>query len=127
MSTPISATTLAGLAKYDTPTVCNVIELFHVRPRNQGYMSQRLLEAEASRSFPANLEADYSSLTLMLPVRSDEPLVHEFLKQFFIEMDSPKAFEPFVNDRQLMTTSPSLWLFCVKPLTLQANATQFHA
>jgi len=29
---------LAALAKYDTPTVCNVIELFDVRPRNVGYM-----------------------------------------------------------------------------------------
>ena len=37
MSHPISAATLAGLAKYDTPTVCNVIELFDVRPRNHGY------------------------------------------------------------------------------------------
>ncbi|HWL07187.1 MAG TPA: RraA family protein [Planctomicrobium sp.] len=30
---------LAALAKYDTPTVCNVIELFDVRPRNAGYMN----------------------------------------------------------------------------------------
>ena len=29
---------LAELAKYDTPTVCNVIELWDVRPRNAGYM-----------------------------------------------------------------------------------------
>ncbi len=29
---------LTELAKYDTPTVCNVIELFDVRPRNTGYM-----------------------------------------------------------------------------------------
>ena len=26
------------LAKYDTPTICNAIELFDVRPRNTGYM-----------------------------------------------------------------------------------------
>lgn len=30
---------LSELAKYDTPTVCNVIELFDVRPRNVGYMN----------------------------------------------------------------------------------------
>ncbi|SFH84504.1 RraA family protein [Planctomicrobium piriforme] len=30
---------LTDLAKYDTPTVCNVIELFDVRPRNLGYMN----------------------------------------------------------------------------------------
>ena len=30
------------LARYDTPTVCNVIELFNVRPRHKGYMDQRI-------------------------------------------------------------------------------------
>ncbi len=30
---------LVDLAKYDTPTVCNVIELFDVRRRNTGYMN----------------------------------------------------------------------------------------
>jgi regulator of RNase E activity RraA len=33
---------LSRLAKYDTPTVCNVIELFDVRPRNRGYVDQRV-------------------------------------------------------------------------------------
>ncbi|WP_437226235.1 RraA family protein [Planctomicrobium sp. SH661] len=35
----MNKTTLAELARYDTPTVCNVIELFDVRPRNTGYMN----------------------------------------------------------------------------------------
>jgi 4-hydroxy-4-methyl-2-oxoglutarate aldolase len=38
----ITADTLARLAKFDTPTICNVIELFDVRPRNQGYMDARI-------------------------------------------------------------------------------------
>lgn len=33
---------LARLAKFDTPTICNVIELFDVRPRNRGYMDARI-------------------------------------------------------------------------------------
>ena len=33
---------LDKLAKYDTPTVCNMIELFDVRPRNRGYMDGRI-------------------------------------------------------------------------------------
>jgi regulator of RNase E activity RraA len=33
---------LARLAKYDTPTICNIIELFEIRPRNQGYMDLRV-------------------------------------------------------------------------------------
>ena len=38
----ISTETLARLAEFDTPTICNVIELFDVRPRNQGYMDHRI-------------------------------------------------------------------------------------
>jgi regulator of RNase E activity RraA len=30
------------LRQYDTPTVCNVIELFDVRPRSAGYMNSRI-------------------------------------------------------------------------------------
>jgi regulator of RNase E activity RraA len=38
----ITAATLAKLALFDTPTICNVIELFDVRPRNEGYMDGRI-------------------------------------------------------------------------------------
>jgi regulator of RNase E activity RraA len=41
-SREITAATLRKLAQYDTPTICNVIELFDVRPRNAGYMDQRI-------------------------------------------------------------------------------------
>jgi 4-hydroxy-4-methyl-2-oxoglutarate aldolase len=38
----VSAETLAALGRFDTPTICNVIELFDVRPRNRGYMDARV-------------------------------------------------------------------------------------
>ena len=38
----LSPSQLQALKNYDTPTVCNVIELFGVRPRNTGYMDQRI-------------------------------------------------------------------------------------
>jgi regulator of RNase E activity RraA len=38
----LSEGVLADLAKYDTPTVCNVIELFDIRPRNAGYMNDSI-------------------------------------------------------------------------------------
>jgi 4-hydroxy-4-methyl-2-oxoglutarate aldolase len=41
----ISLDTLAKLRKIDTPTVCNLIELFNVRPRNLGYMDARIVAA----------------------------------------------------------------------------------
>ena len=33
------------LTKYDTPTICNVIELFDVRPRTEGYMNKNIVAA----------------------------------------------------------------------------------
>src|SRR5579872_4590686 len=38
----LTSAQLAELVKYDTPTVCNVIELFDVRPRNAGYMNESI-------------------------------------------------------------------------------------
>ncbi|HWB97738.1 MAG TPA: RraA family protein [Bryobacteraceae bacterium] len=43
MSIPqLSPDTLKLLGQYDTPTICNVIELFNVRPRHAGYMDDRI-------------------------------------------------------------------------------------
>jgi len=39
----LSQSDLHLLRQYDTPTICNVIELFDVRPRNTGYMDRRIL------------------------------------------------------------------------------------
>jgi hypothetical protein len=38
----LSPATLDLLRHYDTPTVCNVIELFNIRPPNHGCMDQRI-------------------------------------------------------------------------------------
>jgi regulator of RNase E activity RraA len=38
----LNAASLTKLAAFDTPTICNVIELFDVRPRNVGYMDGRI-------------------------------------------------------------------------------------
>ncbi len=39
---PITQATLDKLAQFDTPTICNVIELFDVRLRNVGFMDGRI-------------------------------------------------------------------------------------
>ncbi len=39
---PITSEVLKKLAEFDTPTICNVIELFEVRPRDAGYMDGRI-------------------------------------------------------------------------------------
>ncbi|MBM4003773.1 MAG: RraA family protein [Planctomycetes bacterium] len=38
----LSVENLRKLARFDSPTICNVIELFEVRPRNRGYMDGRV-------------------------------------------------------------------------------------
>jgi 4-hydroxy-4-methyl-2-oxoglutarate aldolase len=38
----ISADCLAALGKYDTPTICNVVELFDVQPRSAGFMDDSI-------------------------------------------------------------------------------------
>ena len=40
--TTITPRVLDELRRFDTPTVCNLIELFEVRPRNVGYMDGRI-------------------------------------------------------------------------------------
>ena len=40
---PLSDSDLARLRKYDTPTVCNVVELFDLYPRTAGYMDGRIV------------------------------------------------------------------------------------
>jgi regulator of RNase E activity RraA len=43
MTSPaVGPAVLQALRKFDTPTICNVIELFDVRPRNTGYMDARI-------------------------------------------------------------------------------------
>ena len=41
-ATRVSGATLDLLRQFDTPTICNVIELFDFRPRDQGYMDHRI-------------------------------------------------------------------------------------
>ncbi|HEY7909110.1 MAG TPA: RraA family protein, partial [Thermomicrobiales bacterium] len=38
---------LEKLRTFDTPTICNLVELFEVRPRNTGYMDGRIVAAFA--------------------------------------------------------------------------------
>ena len=41
-SKSLSSSDLELLSSYDTPTICNVIEVFHIRPRNTGYLDTRI-------------------------------------------------------------------------------------
>ena len=42
MTSALTEEQLAQLTQFDTPTVCNVIELWNLRPRNCGYMNESI-------------------------------------------------------------------------------------
>src|SRR5262245_59218372 len=42
-SSTLSLAVLDRLRQFDTPTVCNVVELFDLRPRHSGYMDARIV------------------------------------------------------------------------------------
>ena len=67
-------------------------------PRQQPYMAKELLEREESRRFPADLNADFASLTLLPRVGPDEELVRSYLKHFLVQAESTKEFDPYIND-----------------------------
>jgi hypothetical protein len=49
----------------------------------------------------ADLQADFSGVTMLGPIRSDEPLVRSYLLHFFVEEDSYKPYEPYISDLYL--------------------------
>lgn len=67
-------------------------------PRRQPYMAKRLLEGDEAQRFPADLGAQYQDITLLPPVGGDEPIVRDYLKHFLANLESPQAFEPYIND-----------------------------
>ncbi|HVL12972.1 MAG TPA: hypothetical protein VM529_10430, partial [Gemmata sp.] len=73
-------------------------------PRQQSYMNPRWSERPECQRWPASLGNDYSSVTLLPPVGSDEPLVRSYLKEFFAA-DKPATtdFEPYIEDVYLRT------------------------
>lgn len=102
----MNKTTLAELARYDTPTVCNVIELFDVRPRNTGYMNGSIQSCfptlppmvgfaltSTFRSFaPPPKGGSYSGLTDQIELYADHPGPPVMV---FQDLDEPTAAATF--------------------------------
>lgn len=70
-------------------------------PRPMHYVAREWMEKDTNRRFPAQLNADYLSFTLMPAVGDDEPLVRGYLKHFLADAPSPVDFEPYINDLYL--------------------------
>ncbi len=105
MSAAVSKDTLDLLGKYDTPTVCNVIELFNVRPRNEGFMDARIRACfpelpptvgfAATATFRAAAPADsdaYSSLEEQVALFAELPAPPVVV---FEDLDEPCAAATF--------------------------------
>ena len=78
----IKLETLQKLAKYDTPTICNVIELFDIRPRNVGYMDARIRAAFPEMPPMVGFAATASMRCAAPAKRSSYDMLETQLKQF---------------------------------------------
>ncbi|MFN0053965.1 MAG: hypothetical protein ACKV0T_17440, partial [Planctomycetales bacterium] len=70
-------------------------------PRPVGYASQKMLESDAVRTHPCDLNANYEGATLLPPIGDDEPLVRSYLAHFLVEAQGTGEFEPFINGTYL--------------------------
>ncbi|HKI18360.1 MAG TPA: hypothetical protein VKA15_10790, partial [Isosphaeraceae bacterium] len=80
--------------KYDKERFLEYLKL----PRHVGYASKAVLESEALKRFPCDLNANYEGVTLLAPIGNDEPLVRSYLAHFFVEAANAKDYEPYIND-----------------------------
>jgi hypothetical protein len=80
--------------KYDKEKFLAYLKL----PRHTGYAAVKFLETQEARTFPADLNANYTPVTMLAPIGNDEPLVRSYLMHFFVDAAGYKEFEPYVND-----------------------------
>lgn len=71
MSTGLTKEQLAALARYDSPTICNAVELWNLRPRNLGYMNSTI-KATSPQLPPMVGYALTSTFRSMCPPRSGD-------------------------------------------------------
>ncbi len=78
----ITAATLRKLVQYDTPTICNIIELFDVRPNNAGYMDGRIRAAFPEMPPMVGFAATATFRSAMAPSNSTYVALESQVEQF---------------------------------------------
>jgi regulator of RNase E activity RraA len=78
----VSPSVLATLAKYDTPTICNVIELFEVRPNTAGYMDGRIRAAFPEMGPMVGFAATATFRSAAVPVKGSYVALEAQVEQF---------------------------------------------
>jgi regulator of RNase E activity RraA len=79
---------LAQLRTFDTPTICNLIELFDVRPRHSGYMDARIAACFPDMP-PVVGYAATATFRACTPQRSDGYASTEAQVERFADLDGP--------------------------------------
>ncbi|MCY4145969.1 MAG: RraA family protein [Chloroflexi bacterium] len=79
---------LDKLRQYDTATVCNVIDLFEVRPRNRGFMRQRVKAAFPDLPPMVGFASTVTCRTVTKPPDCQLPIVPDLISRWD-ELDGP--------------------------------------
>ena len=86
-----------ALGVYDKDRFLTYIKL----PRSAAYVEPVYLRDASRRNYLANLRADYRSVTLLPRVQNDEPVVRDYLQQFFVKEDSFRPYAVYIRDSYL--------------------------
>ncbi len=81
--------TLQKLTTFDTPTICNIIELFDVRPRNVGFMNDRIKAAFPEMGPIVGFAATATFRADAAPAVGDSYSSNEELVGHFAELSGP--------------------------------------
>ncbi len=85
----ISKATLEKLRQFDTPTICNVIEVFDVRPRDTGFMDGRIVAAFPEMPPMIGFAATATFRSSGPPRTSDAYSTMELQVERFAELSGP--------------------------------------
>ncbi len=83
--------------KYDLERFLEYLKL----PKNVVYIPPKFMEPIERQQQAANLQQDFSGVTLLPLVGDDEPLVRSYLAHFLLDADDYKVFAPYINDQYL--------------------------
>ena len=85
----ITQAVLDKLREFDTPTICNIIELFDVRPRDSGYMDGRIRACFPEMSPMVGFAATATFRSSAPPREADAYASLEVQVQRFVELSGP--------------------------------------
>ena len=84
----MQASVIDSLRQCDTATICNVIELFEIRPRNRGFMDRRVKAAFPDLPPVVGFAATATCRTFTEKPTRDVPIVPDLISRF-ADLDGP--------------------------------------